>query len=175
MAEIEKMSQSSTSKRVLEGVVLSNKMDKTFVVKVVRRLAHVLYGKTITKSKKYKVHDEENMAKIGDWVEIGGSLTGNIKFGYDTEKGFGLKDVTLNGSFSAKAGPIEHGYSVKYSIINDQLTVTRTGSLDAPHVGDQVPFAADVDPPTRSIITRGRWLTLVDCSRNSRKALGANQ
>lgn len=56
--------------KILEGEVVSNKMQKTIVVKVVRRLSHPLYGKVITRFKKYNVHDEENTAKIGDWVEI---------------------------------------------------------------------------------------------------------
>ncbi len=56
--------------RVFEGEVVSNKMDKTIVVKVNRTLKHPLLGKTIKKSKKYKAHDEENGAQIGDWVKI---------------------------------------------------------------------------------------------------------
>jgi small subunit ribosomal protein S17 len=56
--------------RSLEGSVASDKMNKTIVVSVVRRLKHGLYGKTINRSKKYKVHDEKNSAKIGDWVEF---------------------------------------------------------------------------------------------------------
>ena len=56
--------------RVFEGEVVSNKMDKTIVVKVNRTLKHPLIGKTIKKFKKYKAHDEENSAQVGDWVEI---------------------------------------------------------------------------------------------------------
>lgn len=56
--------------RVLEGSVVSDKMEKTVVVSVSRRLKHGLYGKTINRVKKYKVHDEDNSAKVGDWVEI---------------------------------------------------------------------------------------------------------
>jgi small subunit ribosomal protein S17 len=56
--------------RILAGEVVSDKMDKTVVVKVTRRFKHPLLGKTVQKSKKYKVHDEEEKAKIGDWVEI---------------------------------------------------------------------------------------------------------
>lgn len=57
-------------KRVLQGEVTSDKMDKTVVVKVSRRLIHPVYKKPVTRFKKYHVHDEENTAKIGDWVEI---------------------------------------------------------------------------------------------------------
>ena len=57
-------------KMMLVGEVVSDKMDKTFVVKVSRTLKHPLYGKVVTKYKKYKVHDEDNVAKIGDLVEV---------------------------------------------------------------------------------------------------------
>lgn len=58
------------SNKVLKGVVVSDKMDKTVVVKVSRFVEHPKYGKRIKKTKKYKVHDEENIKKIGDNVEI---------------------------------------------------------------------------------------------------------
>ena len=52
------------------GVVVSDKMDKTIVVAIVRKAKHPLYGKTVTLTKKYKAHDEENVAKVGDKVTI---------------------------------------------------------------------------------------------------------
>ncbi len=52
------------------GIVVSDKMDKTIVVKVVRLTRHPLYGKTLTKSKKFKVDDRENKARIGNKVKI---------------------------------------------------------------------------------------------------------
>ncbi len=52
------------------GVVVSDKMDKTIVVEIVRRSKHPLYGKIIKSTKKYKAHDEENTAKVGDKVLI---------------------------------------------------------------------------------------------------------
>jgi small subunit ribosomal protein S17 len=55
---------------ILKGVVVSNKMDKTVVVSVSRFVKHPLYGKFYKVSKKYKAHDEENIYKIGDKVEI---------------------------------------------------------------------------------------------------------
>lgn len=58
------------TKKVLKGVVVSNKMDKTIVVKVTRFAPHPKYGKRIKKSKNYKAHDENNSKKIGDMVEI---------------------------------------------------------------------------------------------------------
>ncbi|MBF0184580.1 MAG: 30S ribosomal protein S17 [Magnetococcales bacterium] len=56
--------------RVLQGIVVSDKMDKTIVVKVERKVQHPLYGKILTRSKKYKAHDEENRHRIGDEVRI---------------------------------------------------------------------------------------------------------
>lgn len=60
----------SNSARSLVGKVVSDKMDKTVVVMVQRRVKHPLYGKFMTKSTKLKVHDEENTAKEGDTVSI---------------------------------------------------------------------------------------------------------
>ncbi|GHV04288.1 30S ribosomal protein S17 [Clostridia bacterium] len=52
------------------GVVVSDKMDKTVVVAVENRAKHPLYGKTINKTSKFKVHDEKNECGVGDTVEI---------------------------------------------------------------------------------------------------------
>lgn len=52
------------------GVVVSDKMDKTVVVAVERKMAHPLYGKQIKKTKKFHAHDEENRCKVGDVVRI---------------------------------------------------------------------------------------------------------
>ena len=57
-------------KRILEGVVVSDKNDKTIVVKVERRLRHPVLKKTVRLSKKYHAHDENNTAKAGDTVRI---------------------------------------------------------------------------------------------------------
>ncbi len=57
-------------RRVLQGVVVSDKMDKTVTVKVERRFKHPLYKKYIRKSKKYAAHDENNGSKIGEVVKI---------------------------------------------------------------------------------------------------------
>jgi small subunit ribosomal protein S17 len=57
-------------KRLMEGVVVSNKMDKTAVVRVERTFLHPLFKKTVRMSKKYHAHDEKNAAKIGQQVEI---------------------------------------------------------------------------------------------------------
>lgn len=57
-------------KRVLQGVVVSDKQDKTVVVKVERRFTHPVMKKTVRRTKNYHAHDEANAAKIGDVVSI---------------------------------------------------------------------------------------------------------
>lgn len=57
-------------RRVVRGVVVSDKMDKTIVVLVERRIMHPLYKKFIRRSSKYAAHDETNACKIGDKVRI---------------------------------------------------------------------------------------------------------
>jgi len=57
-------------KRVLQGTVVSDKGDKTVVVRVERRFMHPLYKKTVRSSKKYHAHDEANKFKAGDVVKI---------------------------------------------------------------------------------------------------------
>jgi small subunit ribosomal protein S17 len=57
-------------KRVLQGVVVSDKADKTISVRVERRIMHPLYKKFIRRSKKYSAHDPENGCKTGEVVRI---------------------------------------------------------------------------------------------------------
>jgi small subunit ribosomal protein S17 len=57
-------------KRVLTGTVVSDKTDKTVVVRVERRVKHPLYGKIIKRSKKYHAHDETNEVRAGETVRI---------------------------------------------------------------------------------------------------------
>ena len=57
-------------KRVLQGIVVSDKNDKTIVVKVERRFTHPLLKKTVRRTKKYQAHDEANTYKVGDVVLI---------------------------------------------------------------------------------------------------------
>jgi small subunit ribosomal protein S17 len=70
MVAAEKKQVKTEGGKVFTGEVVSDKMDKTVVVKVVRMLKHPFFGKVIRRHKKYKVHDEQNTAKIGDTVEI---------------------------------------------------------------------------------------------------------
>jgi small subunit ribosomal protein S17 len=57
-------------KRVLQGVVVSDKNAKTVVVEVERRFTHPTYGKTVRRSKRYHAHDEKKAFKVGDIVRI---------------------------------------------------------------------------------------------------------
>jgi small subunit ribosomal protein S17 len=63
-------SQVAKRQRTLIGKVVSNKMDKTVVVLVERRVKHPIYGKIVMRSNKYKAHDESNQYNEGDTVEI---------------------------------------------------------------------------------------------------------
>ena len=58
------------NRKTLTGVVVSDKMDKTRTVAVERNVAHPLYKKTVKKTTKFKIHDENNESHIGDTVEI---------------------------------------------------------------------------------------------------------
>ena len=58
----------ATKERV--GVVVSDKMDKTVVVAVENRFPHPIYQKTVSRTKRYKAHDEDNNCKVGDQVRI---------------------------------------------------------------------------------------------------------
>ena len=57
-------------KRILQGVVVSDKNTKTVVVKVERRFIHPVMGKTVRRSKNYHAHDEKGEYKVGDMIEI---------------------------------------------------------------------------------------------------------
>ena len=57
-------------RRMLQGVVVSDKADKTITVLVERRVMHPLYKKIIRRTKKYRAHDEDNRCKAGDLVHI---------------------------------------------------------------------------------------------------------
>ena len=59
-----------TRRKVRQGLVVSDKMDKSIVVQIVRTVTHPIYKKVIKRSKKFIAHDEENACKIGDLVRI---------------------------------------------------------------------------------------------------------
>ncbi|HNY50426.1 MAG TPA: 30S ribosomal protein S17 [Smithella sp.] len=58
------------NKRTIKGVVISNKMDKTIVVRAERLVKHPVFHKYVRKHVKYKAHDEQNQSKVGDTVLI---------------------------------------------------------------------------------------------------------
>ena len=62
--------QKRNYRKTREGLVVSDKMDKTAVIEVEDRVKHPLYGKVIRRTKKYKAHDERNECGIGDRVQI---------------------------------------------------------------------------------------------------------
>jgi len=64
------MSETASSKRALVGRVVSDKMEKTVTVLIERKVKHPMYGKVMVRSKKYHAHNEGNLAKAGDLVEI---------------------------------------------------------------------------------------------------------
>ncbi|MDR0672972.1 MAG: 30S ribosomal protein S17 [Zoogloeaceae bacterium] len=66
----ENTASTNSGKRTLIGRVVSDKMEKTVTVLVERRVKHPIYGKIITRSRKYHAHDEENEMREGDKVEI---------------------------------------------------------------------------------------------------------
>jgi small subunit ribosomal protein S17 len=59
-----------TARKTRVGLVVSDKMDKTVVVRIDRRMPHPTYGKMVTRTTRLKAHDEENSAKAGDTVRI---------------------------------------------------------------------------------------------------------
>jgi len=69
MAEMEKTDERG-SRKVRVGTVLSDRMDKTVIVGVERRVAHPMYGKRVVRTKKFYAHDEAGDAKQGDLVRI---------------------------------------------------------------------------------------------------------
>ena len=64
------MSDTQKLTRTLVGSVVSDKMDKTIVVEIIRQVKHPVYGKYIKKSTRVHAHDAENVCRIGDVVEI---------------------------------------------------------------------------------------------------------
>lgn len=74
MAEMNNASAETGAQRAARklrvGVVVSDKMQKTVVVQIDRRMPHPVYGKMVTRSTRLKAHDEENSAKVGDTVRI---------------------------------------------------------------------------------------------------------
>lgn len=69
-AKVTKQEVTRNRRKVLRGVVVSNKMDKTGVVEITRKVPHPLYKKVVTKTTRFKFHDEKNECSIGDTIEV---------------------------------------------------------------------------------------------------------
>jgi small subunit ribosomal protein S17 len=82
-------------KRILVGTVVSDKNEKTVVVKVERKVKHPLYGKIIRRSKKYHAHDEDNAFKLGETVRIEETAP------YSKQKTWKVIDRVLAGKVAA--------------------------------------------------------------------------
>lgn len=67
---MDKSAKNRKHRKKAVGVVISDRMDKTIVVKVERLTRHPLYNRIVKSRSKFKVHDEQNQAKIGDRVQI---------------------------------------------------------------------------------------------------------
>tara|TARA_B100000614_G_scaffold257563_1_gene278060 strand:+ start:186 stop:485 length:300 start_codon:yes stop_codon:yes gene_type:complete len=93
----------SSNVRLLSGVVVSDKADKTITVKVERKVKHPMYGKIIKRSTKIHAHDENNLAKMGDVVTVRESKP------YSKNKTWLLLDSSINKS--DKAIDAEHAQS----------------------------------------------------------------
>ena len=89
-------------RKIRTGQVVSNKMDKTVVVAVETLKRHPLYKKDVKRSKKYKAHDESNVCKIGDKVEIMETRP------LSKEKRWRVTEI-ISGRESAEAEPAEVG------------------------------------------------------------------
>lgn len=61
---------STNSKKIIKGIVVSDKMQKTRIVEVKRKIRHRLYAKIVTRTSRYMVHDVRDISKVGDMVEI---------------------------------------------------------------------------------------------------------
>ena len=70
MSETTESTEARGNRKVREGLVVSDKMDKTVVVAVEDRVKHRLYGKIIRRTTKYKAHDEANACGVGDRVRL---------------------------------------------------------------------------------------------------------
>ncbi len=82
-------------KRILIGTVVSDKSDKTVVVKVERKVKHPLYSKIIRRSKKYHAHDEDNAFRLGETVRIEETAP------YSKQKTWKVVDRVLAGKVAA--------------------------------------------------------------------------
>ena len=120
------------ARKTRTGTVVSDKMDKTVVVKVERRYAHPLYGKQVTRTKKYHAHDENNEFHVGDVVRIEGAEGGGTRVRV-TWEGVGKGAV---GRLFVALMALTRGFFIRRSI---QLGLDRIAAVqDAAMTNDDV-------------------------------------
>ena len=119
------------SARILQGVVVSDKMDKTVVVTVARRKQHPLYRKVINRSKRFKAHDAANECNIGDVVRI--LETSPIS----KDKSWRVIEILERGDV-AEVSPEDIGRSIEEEV---QASPTAAAATPAP--------ATSSSPPSR--------------------------
>ncbi len=90
-----------TQRKVMTGRVVSDKMAKTVIVEVEQRHAHPLYGKVVTRARRFKAHNEEPLAKLGDLVKITESRP------YSREKRFRVSEIVQRGVVVEQAVDVE--------------------------------------------------------------------
>ena len=125
------------------GTVVSNKMDKTVVVRIDRHKRHRLYGKTIRVTRRYKAHDETNECRLGDIVKI--SETRPIS----RDKRWRVVEVVVKGDV-AEVAPTEIGSSLTAEIRTAQAEVAAKAAVEAAKAKAAAAAAAEVaalNPP----------------------------
>ena len=125
------------------GTVVSNKMDKTVVVRIDRHKRHRLYGKTIRVTRRYKAHDETNECRLGDIVKI--CETRPIS----RDKRWRVVEVVVKGDV-AEVAPTEIGSSLTAEIRTAQAEVAAKAAVEAAKARAAAAAAAEVaalNPP----------------------------
>lgn len=116
-----------SQEKLQTGTVVSNKMDKTVVVRIDRSKRHRLYGKTMHVSRRYKAHDENNECRLGDIVRIAETRP------MSREKRWRVVEVVVKGDV-AEVAPRDIGANI--------LEETRVAAAEAAPVAETAPAAA---------------------------------
>ena len=96
------------TRKVREGLVVSDKMDKTVIVEVEDRVKHALYGKVLRRTRKLQVHDEQNACGIGDRVSVDGDPSA-VRHQALARRGDPRKgQVSMPGRLPARPAPADH-------------------------------------------------------------------
>lgn len=133
------------TRRVIQGTVVSDKMDKTVVVSVERRKTHRLYRKVITATKRYKAHDQENTCRLGDVVKIVEAAP------FSKDKHWRVIEVLSRGDV-AEISPEVIGREIEETagaVIDEEETTARGDAEAAGEAGadDDAPDSAGAETP----------------------------